>query len=328
MRAVSKRWFLSVAALAAAAMALPLSGIGANAAEKRIEVVATTGHIADLVRAVGGERVNVRQLMGEGVDPHLYQATRSDMASMLAAQIIFYNGLLLEGRLTDALAQIAKSGKPVHAVAELVDRKLLLKDAEDGKEFDPHLWMDPRVWEKAAEVVRDRLVAHAPNSADAFRANAASYIAELRRIDAYAETSFGSVPKDARVLVTAHDAFGYLGRRYGFEVLGIQGLSTESEAGLKQIEELVATLVQRKIPAVFVETSIPERSIQALIAGAKAKGHKVAVGGELFSDAMGAPGTYEGTYIGMMDHNATIITRALGGKAPQRGLNGRLSGKD
>lgn len=328
MRAVSKRWFLSLVAAAAAALALPLSAIGAKAAEKRIEVVATTGHIADLVRAVGGERVNVRQLMSEGVDPHLYQATRSDMASMLAAQIIFYNGLLLEGRLTDALAQIAKSGKPVHAVAELVDKTLLLKDSEDGKEFDPHLWMDPRVWEKAAEVVRDRLIAHAPNAADAFRANAATYIAELRRIDAYAETSFGSVPKDARVLVTAHDAFGYLGRRYGFEVLGIQGLSTESEAGLKQIEELVTTLVQRRIPAVFVETSIPERSIHALIAGAKAKGHKVALGGELFSDAMGAPGTYEGTYIGMMDHNATIITRALGGKAPQRGLNGRLSGKD
>jgi manganese/zinc/iron transport system substrate-binding protein len=173
--------------------------------------------------------------------------------------------------------------------------------------------------------VRDRLATVDPDGAEAYRANAAAYLQRLAELDAYAEQTLATVPADRRVLVTAHDAFNYFSRRYRFEVQGIQGISTESEAGLKRIEALVDLLVERKVPAVFVETTIPEQSVRALIAGAAARGHEVVVGGALFSDAMGRPGTYEGTYIGMIDHNVTVIARALGGRTPERGLNGQLA---
>jgi manganese/zinc/iron transport system substrate-binding protein len=292
-----------------------------------LNVVTTTGMVADLVRTVGGERVRVSQLMGEGVDPHLYKATRSDMSAMLGADVVFYNGLLLEGKLSDALVRIATSGKPVFAVTELIDEGSLLQPEGTEGHFDPHVWMDPRAWTKAVEVVRDKLVERDPAGAATFRANAANLQRDIEALDAYAERVLQSVPAERRVLVTAHDAFNYFGRRYGFEVLGIQGVSTESEAGLKQIESLVDLLVTRKIPAVFVESTIPDRSVRALIAGAKAKGHAVTIGGELYSDAMGKPGTYEGTYVGMIDHNVTTIARALGADAPAKGFRGRLASK-
>lgn len=317
-----------VAGLAAAILGLGLN-FGAAAQDRSpLNVVTTTGMIADLARSVGAERVRVTQLMGAGVDPHLYKATRSDIAAMLGADIVFYNGLLLEGKLSDALVRIATSGKPVFAVTELMDESALLQlDGADGH-FDPHVWMDPRAWSKAVEVVRDKLAQRDPSGASLYRANAAKLHSDIEALDAYAERVLTSVPPDRRVLVTAHDAFSYFGRRYGFEVLGIQGVSTESEAGLRQIETLVGVLVDRKIPAVFVESTISERSVRALIAGAKAKGRDVMIGGELFSDAMGKPGTYEGTYVGMIDHNVTTIARALGVDAPSKGLNGRLARKD
>ena len=294
-------------------------------ADEPLHVVATTGMIADVVRNVAGEHANVTQLMGQGVDPHLYKATRSDVTAMLRADMVFYNGLLLEGKLTDALVRVATSGRPVHAVTELVEESYLLEPPEFQGLYDPHLWMDPSAWARAVEAVRDQLIEHDPAHADAYRANADAYLAELERLDAYAQQVLASVPPERRILVTAHDAFNYLGRRYGFEVQGIQGLSTESEAGLKRVEELVDLLVERSIPAVFFETTIPERSVRALIAGAADRGHEVEIGGALFSDAMGAPGTYEGTYIGMIDHNVTTIARALGGTTPDTGLHGRLT---
>jgi manganese/zinc/iron transport system substrate-binding protein len=300
------------------------SGVRAQAGEP-LDIVATTGMIADVVRNVAGEHAKVTQLMGQGVDPHLYKATRSAVTAMLRADMVFYNGLLLEGKLTDALVRVATSGRPVNAVTELVEESYLLEPPEFRGLYDPHLWMDPSAWARAVEAVRDQLIEHDPAHAETYRANAEAYLAELERLDAYAERVLASVPPERRVLVTAHDAFNYLGRRYGFEVQGIQGLSTESEAGLKRIEELVELLVERSIPAVFFETTIPERSVRALIAGAAARGHRVEIGGALFSDAMGAPGTYEGTYIGMIDHNVTTIARALGGTPPENGLHGRLT---
>jgi manganese/zinc/iron transport system substrate-binding protein len=185
--------------------------------------------------------------------------------------------------------------------------------------------MDPRAWMQAVDVVRSKLAEHDPDRAERYHRNTDRYISELRALDAYAEGVLATVPAELRLLVTAHDAFNYFGRRYGLEVLGIQGLSTESEAGLQQIESLVTTLVQRRIPAVFIESTIPDRSVRALVAGAGVRGHRVRVGGELFSDAMGPPGTYEGTYIGMIDHNVTTIAGALGGRPPERGLYGRLT---
>jgi manganese/zinc/iron transport system substrate-binding protein len=304
-------------------------GYGALAqGAKPLNVVATTGMVADLVRSVGGDRVRVSQLMGEGVDPHLYKATRSDIAAMLGADVVFYNGLLLEGKLSDALVRIATAGRPVFAVTELIDESALLHSDEAGGHFDPHVWMDPRAWSKAVQVVRDKLASRDPAGADAYRANAVKLESDIAALDAYAERVLSAVPPERRVLVTAHDAFSYFGRRYGFEVQGIQGISTESEAGLKQIENLVNLLVTRNIPAVFVESTIPDRSVRALIAGAKARGRTVTIGGELFSDAMGKPGTYEGGYVGMIDHNVTTIARALGSDAPPKGFRGQLARRE
>jgi manganese/zinc/iron transport system substrate-binding protein len=310
---------IALAALAWAPLAAPA------AAEEPLEVVATTGMIADVVRNVAGDRAEITQLMGEGVDPHLYKATRSDVTAMLRADIVFYNGLLLEGKLTDALVRVATSGKPVWAVTEQVDESFLLEPPEFKGHHDPHLWMDPGAWAGTIDVVRDQLTALDPEGEPAYRANADAYRAEVEALDAYAEQVLGTVPEQRRVLITAHDAFNYLGRRYDFEVLGIQGISTESEAGLRRVEELVDLIVGRAIPAVFIETTIPSRNVEALIAGAANQGQEVAIGGELFSDAMGAPGTYEGTYIGMIDHNVTTIAQALGGEVPERGMSGRLS---
>ena len=320
----SRRWLAKAMAAVAALAVLGAKAPAARASEP-LAVVATTGMIADVVRGIGGERVRVTQLLGQGVDPHLYKAARSDVVAMLNADLTFYNGLLLEGKMTDAFVRVASSGRPVFAVTELIDEAELLEPEGSQGHFDPHVWMDPLAWTKAVAVVRDKLSAVDAGSTAVYAANADRVLAEFDRLDAYAERVLASGPADRRVLVTAHDAFGYFGKRYDFEVLGIQGLSTESEAGLKKIEEIVEMLVQRRIPAVFVESTVPDRSVRALVAGAAAQGHTVAIGGELFSDAMGRPGTYEGTYVGMIDHNVTLIARALGGEAPPDGFNGQLA---
>lgn len=280
--------------------------------------------IADIASNIGGERVTVRALMGPGVDPHLYKPTRSDIELMNGADLVFYNGLLLEGKLTDALVRVATSGKKVLPVTEQLEPSFLLEPPSFAGHYDPHVWMDPTAWAKAAEVVRDTLASSDPAGAAVFSANAEAYLKQLAALAAYAEQAMKSIPQESRVLVTAHDAFNYFGRRYGIEVVGIQGISTESEAGVKDIERIVSMLAERKVQAVFVESSVPQRNVQALIEGAQARGHQVRIGGELFSDAMGHAGTYEGTYVGMIDHNVTLIARALGGSVPARGFQGRL----
>ncbi|MBC4018573.1 zinc ABC transporter substrate-binding protein [Siccirubricoccus deserti] len=288
-------------------------------------VLATTGMIGDLVREIGGDRIQLEVLMGPGVDPHLYKATREDVARLLRADLVFYNGLLLEGKMADAFVRVARSGKPVHAVTELLPEDQLIEPAGADGHYDPHVWMDPRRWSRAAELIAEKLIAQDTAGATTYRRNLAALQERIRRLDAYAEQAIASIPERQRVLVTAHDAFNYFAARYGIEVLGIQGLSTESEAGLRRIQELVEVLVVRRVPAVFVETSVSDRNVLALVEGAAARGHRAVVGGALFSDAMGSPGTYEGTYIGMIDHNVTTIARALGGEAPARGFQGRLA---
>lgn len=291
-------------------------------------IVCTTGMVADVVRAVAGDHTEVIGLLGEGVDPHLYKPTRTDIATLMNADIIFYNGLLLEGKMSDSLIRAATAGKKVHALTELLDEQYLLEPDDFEGHYDPHVWMDPDAWAKTIDVVRDRLAAFDAQHADSYASNAAVYAAKLRELSAYADKTLSTVPADRRVLITAHDAFNYFGRRFGFEVVGIQGISTDSEAGVRHIESLVNTIVTRKIPAVFVESTVADRHVKALIAGAKARGHTVVIAGELFSDAMGKPGTYEGTYIGMIDHNITTIARGLGGTAPARGMNGKLAAED
>lgn len=293
--------------------------------DDRYTVVATVGMIEDIVRNVAGDRAEVIALMGSGVDPHLYKPTRSDVRRLMDADVIFYNGLLLEGKMTDSLIRAATAGKKVFAVTELLDEQYLLEPEEFQGLYDPHVWMDPTAWAKAVDVVRDKLIEFDPDGRELYTTNAARYAASLAELDAYAVRVLNSVPENQRVLVTAHDAFNYFGRRYAYEVVGIQGISTESEAGVQDIERIVDLLVERKIKAVFVESTVSKRNINALVAGARARGHTVEVGGELFSDAMGDTGNYEGTYVGMIDHNVTIIARALGGDAPKRGMIGKLS---
>jgi manganese/zinc/iron transport system substrate-binding protein len=311
--------FFAIFAVAAAFAGLT----AAEAQQKPLRVVATVSMLADTIRAVGGNRVEVTSLLGEGVDPHTYRPTRTDIARLSAADLIVANGLHLEAQLDDTLKSLARS-KPVLFAAEKIPVAHLIADDEYKDRKDPHVWMDPKLWTVVIDAVRDKLIERDPAGKATYEAGAKAYAAQISRLDEYTQKILKSVPQHSRVLVTAHDAFNYFGRAYGFEVEGIQGLSTESEAGLKRIEELVTLLVTKKIRAVFVESSVPERNIRALVEGARARGHQVVVGGELYSDALGAPGTYEGTLIGMLDHNATTIARALGGETPARGLNGKL----
>ena len=296
----------------------------ARADDGPYRVVTTVGMITDLVERVAGDRAAVTGLIQPGIDPHLYKPTRTDIRALLAADVVFYNGLLLEGKMTDAFVRTASAGTTVVAVTGELDDALLLEPEELEGHTDPHVWMDPSAWARTVGVIESALAAHDPAHAEGYRARAATLRAELEELDSYAQRVLATVPESARVLVTAHDAFAYFGRRYGFEVVGIQGISTESEAGVRDIERLVDLLVEREISAVFVESTVSDRNIRALLAGAESRGHRVRIGGSLYSDAMGASGTYAGTYAGMIDHNVTLITRELGGQAPELGMRGRL----
>ena len=300
----------------------------ASHADGPYKVVCTVGMITDIVRQVAGDYAEVEGIIGEGVDPHLYKPTRSDVVKLSSADVVFYNGLLLEGKMTDVLVRVATTGKPVKAVTEaILGETDYLMEKDDGSEYtDPHVWMGVRGWIQAVPVVAETLSGYDPQHAEVYAANATAYMQQLKALDVYVQTSIASIPATQRVLVTAHDAFNYLGRATGMTVRGIQGVSTESEAGVRDLEELVNFIIEQQIPAVFVETSVADKNVRALVEGAQAQGHALRIGGSLFSDAMGQPGTYEGTYIGMIDHNVTTIARALGGDAPEAGMQGQLTG--
>ena len=310
--------------LAAAAATLAPAAAGAQA-PRRPTVVTTTAMLADAVRMLAGEQVAVEALMGEGVDPHLYRPTRADIVKLTQADLVVAHGLGLEAQFRETFLQLARRRAPVLA-AESIARDRLLKDEEVADKPDPHVWMDPTLWAVVVRAVSEALAALDLPGRSRLTPDLAPVLARLDALGAYAGQVLGSIAAERRVLVTAHDAFGYLARAYGFEVHGIQGLSTESEAGLKAIEATVDLVVSRTIPAIFVESSVSDRNIRAVIEGAARRGHRVVGGGELFSDAMGKPGTYEGTYVGMIDHNVTTMARALGGTAPEKGMSGRLTG--
>ena len=322
--AVTRRSLLAGAAAGGLALGAVVGGGPAVAQAGTLTVVATTAMIGDAARQVSGGRVKVSVLMGEGVDPHSYRQTRSDVVAMTRADAVLWHGLNLEAQLVDFLSDLGRR-KPVAALGERVPRDKLLDDPDAPGKPDPHVWMDPLLWREVVGAARDELTKLDPAGRPDFEANAARHVEEIDRLAAYATRALSTVPQGARALVTAHDAFNYFGRAYGFQVVGIQGISTDSEAGLNQIEEIVKLLIERKVRSVFVESSVSDRNVRALIEGAAARGHAVEVGGELYSDAMGRPGTYEGTYVGMIDHNVTVITRALGGETGKAGLNGRLA---
>lgn len=281
--------------------------------EQSYTIVCTTGMVADVVRNIVGEHAAVRTLIPTGVDPHLYQATRKDVLALSDAQIIFYNGLYLEGKMIPSLNAMAAKGRVVVPLAERA--AVSAQYIEDNHEPDPHLWMDVALWSQVAVTIAQTLSEYDASRSTEFQANLDLYMGKLESLDNYAKTAFASIPAEKRVLVTAHDAFNYMGRAYNIEVKGIQGISTESEAGLKDLEDLVNFIVERRLPAVFVESSVADKNVRALVEGAQARGHQVVIGGTLFSDAMGLVGSYEGTYLGMIDHNVSTITRALGGVA-------------
>ena len=314
---LNRRHFLTIAA---SASITPRFAVASDV----LKIVATTGMIADTARQIGGAHVEVQALMGPGVDPHAYRQTRTDITAMTRADLVLWHGLYLEAQMEEFLEKLARR-RSVTAVAEAMPRDVLLSHEDYEGRFDPHVWMVPKLWSHVAREIARVLSEERPAAADDFAANLARFESELDALQSYGETALASVPESARVLLTAHDAFSYFGDAFGYEVIGIQGISTESEAGLNRISSLVDMLVARKIGAAFVESSVSDRNIRALIEGAAAQDHTVAIGGELFSDAMGADGTYEATYIGMIDHNITTITRALGGTAAARGMNGKLA---
>ncbi|MEO1773416.1 MAG: zinc ABC transporter substrate-binding protein [Pseudomonadota bacterium] len=322
MTLVDRRF--AIAATLAAALVVPAMP-GAALASDRLTVVTTTGMIADAASQVGGDLVAVEALMGPGIDPHAYRQTRSDIVATAQADLVLWHGLYLEAQMEDFLRDLAEKGRPVVAVGESLPTNLLIGHDDYPDRYDPHVWMNPNLWSRVVLTVRDSLIEAMPAGEQTFRANAAAHLAELDALAQYTTQVLSSVPAESRVLLSAHDAFNYFGSAYGFEVTGIQGISTESEAGLQRIAELVDMLVERDIRAVFVESSVSDRNIRALIEGAAARGHEVVIGGELYSDAMGAPGTYEGTYLGMIDHNATVIAAALGGDTPARGMADKLT---
>lgn len=274
----------------------------------RLHIVATTGMIADAVRAVVGDSAEVVALMGPGVDPHLYKATHGDLEQLTNADVIFYNGLHLEGKMGDVLEKLALR-KPVVAVTGRIPLSLLHKVGPDS--YDPHIWFDVKLWQQAVMHIADTLAAIDMKNRNYFRANATAYLQQLDSLHEWVYSEVRSIPEERRVLITAHDAFGYFGSAYGIDVRGLQGISTVSEFGLQDISRLVDTIAARRIKAVFVESSVPKRSIEAVVAGVRERGHEVAIGGELYSDAMGEPGTPEGTYTGMVRANVNTIVGAL-----------------
>lgn len=282
----------------------------ADLSGRKIRVVATIGMITDIVEQVGGERVQVDGLMGPGVDPHLYKASEGDVTRMAGADIIFYGGLHLEGKMTEVFERIRGKILAV-AVTDGIDRALLLRPPEFKGAYDPHVWFDVTLWMKAVERVAETLAQIDPKSGETYRRNARTYLEKLSELHEYVRRRAGSLPPSHRVLITAHDAFNYFGRAYGIEVHGVQGISTVSEAGTADIKTLANLIVEKRIPAVFVETSVPPRTIEAVKEAVRARGFDVKIGGNLYSDAMGNPGTPDGTYIGMVRHNIDTIVSAL-----------------
>ena len=280
-------------------------------ADRPVQVVATTNIVADLARQIGGDRVEVTALMGPGVDPHLYRASEGDVGRMTSADIIAYNGLELEGKIGEVLEQVESRGIATVAVADGIPEDSLAASTVYANAYDPHVWMSVGLWRSAASELGQALAALDPTHAQHYMERVDRYVADLDSLDAAIRQRVGELAPEQRILVTAHDAFGYFGRAYGFEVRGLQGISTATEAGTRDVQDLAAFVAEKQIPAMFVETSVSQKAIEAVQEAVRAKGHEVRIGGSLFSDALGAEGTPEGTYEGMIQHNVDTIVDAL-----------------
>lgn len=312
-RLIALAAFAAVAVLATGCSNLGERTGSAPVGSGDLKVVTTTNFITDTVARIGGDRVSVRALMGPGVDPHLYKASAGDVSALRDADIIFYGGLFLEAKMEEVFREIGES-RPVYAVTESMPRERLLAapvDASAEEEYDPHVWFDPTLWRYAALTVRDRLTDVDPAGAATYSRNTLEFLADLERLDRESRRSLAAIPEGRRVLVTSHDAFRYLGRRYDVEVAAIQGLSTAAEATTEDIERIAALIAERGVKAVFIESSVPRQTVEAVLASARDKGQDAVVGGELYSDAAGEAGTPEGTYQGMFESNVDKLAGGL-----------------
>ncbi|MCM2272621.1 MAG: zinc ABC transporter substrate-binding protein [candidate division Zixibacteria bacterium] len=308
------RWHIR-AILAALFIGGMIAGCGqsddaSSSEDGKLEVVATTGMIADAVKNIAGETVSIHGLMGPGVDPHLYKATKGDIDRLNSADIIFYNGLNLEAKMAEIFRQMGSS-KTTVPIGDVIPDSLRRHPAQFEGHPDPHIWFDVSLWETAVQQVAMTLIDRDSARMDLYCQNASAYLDSLDALHQWVKEQIAQIPENQRVLVTAHDAFGYFGRAYGVEVEGLQGISTVTEAGLYDVTHMIDLLVERKIKAVFVESSVPRKSIEAVVEGCRSRGHEIVIGGELFSDAMGQAGTPEGTYLGMVRHNVNAIVKAL-----------------
>lgn len=278
-------------------------------ATRPIKVTTTVNFLTDTVRRIGGDRVEVTGLMGPGIDPHLYKASAGDVEDLREADVIFYGGLELEGKMGDVLAELGER-RPVVAVSKDVPRDRLLR--EPGRDvIDPHIWFDPDLWLIAARTVTDELVRLDPTSEAAYRRRLAEFERSVQHIAEESRNVIRTLPKRSRLLVTSHDAFGYFGRAFGMDVVAIQGISTAAEATTADVKRVARTIADRRIKSVFIESSVPRQTIEAVVAAARKIGQEVRVGGELFSDAAGDPDTPEGSYTGMLQHNVRQIVEGL-----------------
>ena len=277
----------------------------------KLNIVTTTTMITDLVKNIGGDQVNIQGLMGSGVDPHLYKASEGDVTKLVNADIIFYNGLHLEGKLVEVFEKMGSQTKTPIALAEEIDKSTLIGSDYFASNYDPHVWFNIAYFKQFANKVTAVLANKDPNNAAIYAENEKQYLAKLNMLQKKIKATIETLPKEKRILVTAHDAFNYFGKNYGFEVVGLQGLSTATEAGVQDVQKLSAFIIDRKVKAIFVESSVPKRTIEALQAAVKSKGHEVIIGGTLYSDALGNAGTAEGTYIGMFEYNVNTIVEAL-----------------
>lgn len=319
-----------------------LAGCSSPAGQKGAAAVCTTPFLGDLlVTLAEGTGLSVKSLMGPGVDPHLYRPTAAAVADLMSARVVFVVGLGLEGKMGEVLSRASAEGRTVIAVTDAIPPGELIGAAQEGDDaahaWDPHVWMDPALWSLCAQRAAEGVLAAAAipvgqsDAVDAslklsaqVSAQSAAYVLQLQSLRAWGIERAATIPQEQRVIITSHDAFHYFGRAFDFEVHGIQGVSTESEAGIDDVRRLINLIVERKIKAVFAESSVADKSVQALIEGAAARGHEVRLGGTLYADSLGDPGTYEGTYLGMIDHDITTIVSSLGGEVDSRGWQGRL----
>jgi len=277
----------------------------------KLNIVTTTTMITDLVQNIGGDHINIEGLMGSGVDPHLYKASEGDVTKLVNADIIFYNGLHLEGKLVEVFEKMENAQKTPIALSDALDKSTLIGSDYFASNFDPHVWFNIAYFKLFAQKVTTILSEKDAKNAASYKENEKQYLEQLDALESKIKTTIATLPREKRILVTAHDAFNYFGKNYDFDVVGLQGLSTATEAGVQDVQELAAFIIEKEVKSVFIESSVPKRTIEALQAAVNSKGHDIKIGGTLYSDALGNKGTIEGTYIGMFEYNVNTIVNAL-----------------